>query len=208
MPLATPAAQARGARRCTHPHLTHPLAHSPTRPLLAHSSPTRPLLTTPHSSPLLTPRHPSLLATPHPPPCTPQREREEHEAFLAEYERRCKEQGYDAQAAADAVKTSRQVNVADELSRRSAAAEIRQDEWQYATEITRAQKEQRQAAQQKQLAALAKEQAAARTRRSMLGGTGAGAGTGAFGGSVASTSRPAPPAPADARSRSGTLASR
>jgi len=137
-----------------------------------------------------------------------QREREEHEAFLAEYERRCKEQGYDAQAAADAVKTSRQVNVADELSRRSAAAEIRQDEWQYATEITRAQKEQRQAAQQKQLAALAKEQAAARTRRSMLGGTGAGAGTGAFGGSVASTSRPAPPAPADARSRSGTLASR
>ena len=130
-----------------------------------------------------------------------QREREEHEAFLAEYERRCEEQGYDAQAAADAVKTSRQVNVADELARRSAASELRQDEWQYATEITRDQKEQRQAKLAKQQAALAKEQAAARTRRSMLGGS-----AGAFGGSgAASTSRLAS---ADARSRSGTLASR
>ena len=130
-----------------------------------------------------------------------QREREEHEAFLAEYERRCEEQGYDAQAAADAVKTSRQVNVADELARRSAASLLRQDEWQYATEITRDQKEQRQAKLAKQQAALAKEQAAARTRRSMLGDS-----AGAFGGSgAASTSRLAS---ADARSRSGTLASR
>ena len=79
-----------------------------------------------------------------------QREREEHEAFLAEYERRCEEQGYDAQAAADAVRTSRQVNVADELARRSAASLLRQDEWQYATEITREQKEQRQAKLAKQ----------------------------------------------------------
>ena len=93
--------------------------------------------------------------------------------------------------------------MADELARRSAASLLRQDEWQYATEITRDQKEQRQAKQAKQQAALAKEQAAARTRQSMLGDS---AGAGAFGGSAAaSTSRLAS---ADARSRSGTLASR
>ena len=134
-----------------------------------------------------------------------QREREEHEAFLAEYERRCEEQGYDAAAAADAVRTSRQVNVADELARRSAASLLRQDEWQYATEITREQKELRQAKLAKQQAALAKEQAAARTRRSMLGDS---ASAGAFGGTTGAASTTSRLASADARSRSGTLASR
>ena len=85
-----------------------------------------------------------------------QREREEHEAFLREYERRCTEAQFDAHAAADAVKASRQVNFDDEQARRAAAAVIRDDSLPYAVAITKANQSQ------------ARQDAARRTRRSEM----------------------------------------
>ena len=88
-----------------------------------------------------------------------QREREEHEAFLREYERRCTEAQFDAHAAADAVKASRLVNFDDEQARRAAAAVIRDDSLPYAVTITKANKAQ------------AQQDAARRSRRSEMAST-------------------------------------
>ena len=64
------------------------------------------------------------------------REREEHERYLADYERRCKEAQFDAAAAADAVALSREQATHDERLRLGAATLTMQDNYEYRTAIS------------------------------------------------------------------------